>query len=138
MLQDYKLQYEYTQYVVDDDLNDNEIIKIVWHDLNLENKLEFFTNGHNIIERLQSGPLVPFIIICDLNLPGFDGFEIREKLYNDLRYKTVPFIFWSNSVSKAQVKKACDLGAHGMFIKGSTLEELKATFTGIVTTGKPA
>jgi DNA-binding NarL/FixJ family response regulator len=63
-----------------------------------------------------------------------NGFEIREKLLSDpkTRYKTIPFIFWSNSASHSQIKKAYDLAAHGMFIKGSTMEELEKTFTRIV------
>jgi CheY-like chemotaxis protein len=121
-------------YIVDDDVEDNEIIQDVWEQMGLENELIFFTNGKDLIERIKRDEQVPFIIICDVNLPAMDGFEIRAELYKDpiTRYKTVPFIFWSNTVSEAQIKKAYDLAAHGMFIKGTTFHELKQTFTEIL------
>jgi CheY-like chemotaxis protein len=131
-------------YLIDDDEEDNELIQLIWDEMGLENELVFFSNGHDLIHRLKNDPQIPFIIICDLNLPGLNGFDIRESLYNDpkTRYKTVPFIFWSNSASDVQVKKAYDLNAHGMFIKGSSINELKETFTKIIdywqTSLKPA
>ncbi|HEX8462879.1 MAG TPA: response regulator [Segetibacter sp.] len=121
-------------YIVDDDIDDKEIVQEVWEQMGLENKLVFFSTGDELISQLKQKEETPFIIICDVNLPMVDGFEIREKLYNDpeTRYKTVPFIFWSNSASKEQIKKAYDLGAHGMFIKGASFDELKKSFTKIV------
>jgi CheY-like chemotaxis protein len=121
-------------YIIDDDIDDKEIVQEVWNEIGLENKLVFFNSGDELIERLNHDTHNPFLIICDINLPRMNGFEIREKLLSDpeTRYKTVPFIFWSNSASKAQIKKAYDLAAHGMFIKGSSMEELKKTFTRIV------
>lgn len=125
---------EHPIYIVDDDEDDTEIVLEVWKQLKYENQIHFFTNGAALIERLKSDSHIPFIIICDLNLPVKDGFEIRKTLLDDpkTRYKTVPFIFWSNSVSESQIKKAYDLAAHGMFVKGSTFDELKTTFTKIV------
>lgn len=121
-------------YLVDDDQDDNEIVKEVWESLGLENELIFFDKGEDLINQLKNDDQVPFIIICDLNLPKLNGFEIRERLYQDpeTKYKTVPFIFWSNSASEPQIKKAYDLAAHGLFIKGSTMEDIRNTFTRIV------
>ena len=121
-------------YVIDDDTDDHDIIQMIKEELALENELIFFTNGEDFIYSLKNDSLIPFIIICDLNLPKLDGFDIRQRLYNDpeTRYKTVPFIFWSNSASDAQVKRAYDLAAHGMFLKGSTVDEVKVTFTKIL------
>lgn len=131
-------------YLVDDDIDDNLIVNIVWQELGIENELKFFTNGNDLIDCLQNDPLIPFIIICDLNLPLLNGFQIRERLCgnSETRYKTVPFIFWFDSASPEQVKEAYDLGVHGMFIKGSSVDELKRTFTNIIeycqTTLQPA
>jgi CheY-like chemotaxis protein len=121
-------------YIVDDDEEDHELLQEIWSELDIPNELVFYTEGRQLINQLKSNSAVPFIIICDLNLPRMDGFEIREILYNDpeTRYKTVPFIFWSNSAVEMQIKKAYDLGAHGMFIKGSNAQEIKNTFIKIV------
>jgi CheY-like chemotaxis protein len=125
---------EHPIYIVDDDLDDNEIITDLWRTLGLPNQLKFFSSGEELISHLKEDDQVPFMIICDVNLPKVDGFQIREILYRDpaTRYKTVPFIFWSNSASEQQIKRAYDLGAHGMFIKGDTFAAIKTTFTKIV------
>lgn len=125
---------EHPIYIVDDDVEDNEIVAELWNTMGLPNQLVFFNSGEELITHLKNDEQVPFIIICDLNLPMMDGFTIREKLYKDpaTRYKTVPFIFWSNSVSEQQIKRAYDLGAHGMFIKGASVDAVKTTFNKIV------
>jgi CheY-like chemotaxis protein len=121
-------------YLIDDDMDDKETVQEVWNKIGLENKLVFFNTGDELILRLNQDVHNPFLIICDINLPKMNGFEIRAKLLSDpkTRYKTIPFIFWSNSASNSQIKKAYDLAAHGMFIKGSTMGELEKTFTRIV------
>src|SRR3712207_3590427 len=98
-------------YIVDDDEDDNEFIASIWSDLGYSNELKFFTSGKQLIDLVKSDTQVPFIIICDVNLPIMNGFEIKEQLLSDpaTRYKTIPFIFWSNSASTAQIKKAYDL-----------------------------
>ena len=57
-----------------------------------------------------------------------DGFELKAHLLEDssLNYKSIPFVFWSSQVSKAQIQKAYDLGGNGFFVKESNFEDLKS------------
>ncbi len=52
---------------------------------------------------------------------GTNGFEIRKRLMADetLRYRSVPFIFWSTNASEKQIQHAYDLPAQGFFIKSN-------------------
>ena len=97
--------------IVDDDMDDQAIIQDIWKELPYKNELIFFSNGKDALEYLQNASSKPFLVICDLNLRGFDGFELRQKLFDaDLSHKSIPFVYWSNYASDTQIAKAYDLG----------------------------
>jgi|SRR5205085_7190842 len=114
-------------YIVDDDQDDEEIIRDAITDLGLKNELQFFHSGEDLINQLKTHKVVPFIIISDINLPRMDGFQLRERILGDpsITDKTIPFIFWSTTASDTQVRKAYELSAHGFFLKGRSYMDLK-------------
>ena len=114
-------------YIVDDDTEDEDLIKEAFDQLGIKNELKFFRSAESILTELKKDIKIPFIIISDVNLPKMDGFELREKILeqSSVKDKTVPFIFWSTTASAAQIKKAYELSAHGFFIKGRNYTELK-------------
>lgn len=121
-------------FIIDDDTEELDIVQEIWESLPFTNALETFDNPEKLIARLSEERINPFIIICDVNLPKMDGFELREKLAseNQSRYKSIPFAFWSTSASNEQIKKAYDSGGHGFFMKGSTFEEIKDSLNAIM------
>jgi CheY-like chemotaxis protein len=121
-------------YILDDDIDDHHIINEIWKELELPNQLLFFSSAADMINHLTSAPRAPFIIICDVNLPKMDGFELREHLLStDIKnFRSVPFIFWSTHASEAQIAKAYELSAHGFFIKGMNYEQMKDSFLCII------
>ena len=114
-------------YIVDDDKDDEDLIREAFNELGIKNELRFFSSGEGVLNELNNNSTVPFVIISDVNLPRMSGFELREKVLNEssIRDKSIPFIFWTTSASEAQVKRAYDLSAHGFFLKGRTYNELK-------------
>ena len=121
-------------WIVDDDRDDHEIIKDIFSENGIEYPLEFFHGAKPLLEKLQGVKVAPFIILCDVNLPGIDGFELRDKMLKtpDKRFHSVPFIFWSGYASEQQIEKAFKLQGHGFFIKESTIEEWTQTLLGII------
>ncbi|MEO5995889.1 MAG: response regulator [Chitinophagaceae bacterium] len=123
----------YPIYIVDDDQDDQEFVKEIFGELKIKNQLCFFNNGKDVLSHLKTLNHTPFLILCDVNIPLMDGFELRKLLLDDetLVYKSVPFIFWSNVASNAQIKKAYDLAVHGFFVKGKNYAELKTSLQNI-------
>ncbi|HZF66302.1 MAG TPA: response regulator [Chitinophagaceae bacterium] len=121
-------------YIVDDDEDDHEYIKEIWKELGYKNELVFFDNGEAVLRRMKADSTVPFLILCDVNIPRMDGFELKKRLYEDdtLNHKSIPFIFWSSQVSKEQIKKSYDLGGNGFFAKENTMSGLKASLIEIM------
>lgn len=120
--------------IVDDDTDDKEFLQEVWTELKYESPLIFFEKGEDVLVYLKKERIKPFLILCDVNIPGMDGFELKEKILQDdsINYKSIPFVFWSSTVSKLQIQKAYDLGGNGFFIKENNFENLKKSLIDIV------
>jgi DNA-binding NarL/FixJ family response regulator len=121
-------------WIIDSDTDDQDMVREVWKELQLTNELVFLESARQAIDRLAKVEVSPFIIICEANLPGTDGFDLREQILtsNSKKMKSVPFIFWSTQASEAQITRAYDLAVHGFFIKENTFEEMKMTFIHII------
>ena len=121
-------------FIIDDDLDEHEIIQDIWQELAVDNPLIFFKSSSAVLTHLMGDPTNPFLIICDVNLPQMDGFELRQKIsdHDTIRYKAIPFIFWSTAASNEQIKKAYDYGGHGFFLKGHNYSQIKESLSIII------
>jgi len=60
----------------------------------------------------------PDLILCDVNMPKMNGFEMLEVLNNCMEEEAVPpFIFLTARVEKKDMRKGMDLGADDYLIK---------------------
>ncbi len=82
----------------------------------------FASDGTNAVERALE--LIPDIIICDLNLPGLNGFQICETLKKDLRTSHIPTIILTSSDDQDSYLKALDSGADIFLTKPFNLKVL--------------
>ncbi len=114
-------------YLIDDDQDDYEFLQASLHEIGLSNEIKYFRNGKAFLDYLKKTPEMPFIILCDVNVRPLDGFQIRKLVTEDptINFKSVPFIFWSNTVTEKQIQKAFDMSVHGFFVKGSSNDEMK-------------
>ncbi len=65
------------------------------------------------------------IILLDLILPSFDGFQILEKIRATESLKNIPVIVFSNLSEEKDVKRSEKLGATDFMVKSNfTLDEL--------------
>lgn len=112
--------------VIDDDQDDLDLIMDAAKKLQLNQPIVVFKNGNGLIDYLKGSKISPFLILCDLKIPGETGFELKKRIAGDksIRYKSVPFIFWSTDASEKQIQEAYDLQAQGFFFKPSSLNEL--------------
>jgi CheY-like chemotaxis protein len=115
--------------VVDDDDDDLMLIQEAVRMLKIERPVRYFKGGSDLIQHLRESGEAPFLILCDVNLPGESGFEVKQQITDDglLKYISVPFIFWSTGASGPDLKKAYDLPAQGFFLKPANFEELCET-----------
>lgn len=94
--------------VVDDDADDLEMIEEAAKRIDISRPIHYFRSGNELLHFLKNDPVAPFFILSDVNLPGETGFDIKKRIQDDqeLKYKSVPFIFWSTTASEKQIQYA--------------------------------
>ncbi len=59
----------------------------------------------------------PDMVICDIMMPGIDGYKVFEKFKNEEALKSVPFIFLTAKAERTAVRDGMMLGADDYIIK---------------------
>ena len=113
-----------------DDEDDHEIITAVCEKLGIKKYLKCYRDALHALDFLKKSREYPCIILCDINMPKINGFELRKTINdnNTLRERTVPFIFYSTSAELSQVCEAYRMTVQGFFLKGSNFAEAERTF----------
>ncbi|WP_338647392.1 substrate-binding domain-containing protein [Flavobacterium sp. KS-LB2] len=90
----------------------------------------YASNGFDAIE--QSLEIIPDVIICDLNLPGKNGFEICQILKKDLRTSHIPVLILTASDDPDSYLKALESGADLFLTKPFNLKVLSQSIKGLL------
>jgi CheY-like chemotaxis protein len=121
--------------LIEDDEDDKEVFQDILTELGIKNPIIWFQNCEEAFSFLQTTSEQPFIIFCDLNIPGLSGIDCKRKIDDDkeLRKKSIPFVFLSTTVDQRTVNDAyTQMIVQGFFKKKNTFSELKETIKLIV------
>lgn len=69
----------------------------------------------------------PDLIICDIMMPGLDGFGVLEELRREPATATIPFVFLTARTDRVDIRQGMGLGADDYLTKPFTASELLAT-----------
>ncbi len=113
--------------IVDDDADDQDLIRDVCARLKMTNELLFFDNGSEVIKYLEDVSETPFLILCDVNMPLVDGLELRKRLneHEIQRPRGIPFVFLSTASRQQDVDTAYGMAVQGYFEKGHDFDKLR-------------
>lgn len=120
--------------IIEDDLDDQSILTDIFNELNYGNEIVFFGDSVEALQYLVNTEIEPFLVLSDINMPKLSGIELREKVHNneDLRLKSIPYLFFSTSAEQKHVIDAYSRSIQGFFVKPRTYEKLKRVITIIV------
>lgn len=121
--------------IIDDDADDMEIIEQAIRELGYENKMVWLKDSVAAWDYLAATPEQPFIIFCDMNLPKQSGIEFKKQIDSDerLRKKSIPFLFYSTSVTKEIINEAyMELTVQGFFQKEDNYAGVKRSLKTIL------
>jgi DNA-binding response OmpR family regulator len=109
-------------FIVEDD---QIVAKLLKHTLTRRGYLvEVAHSGREAIEKLDELP--PNLILLDIILPHFDGFEILKKIRAKNEWSEVPTIMLTSKTQELNVVRAFDCGANDYVTKPFQMEELVA------------
>ncbi len=108
--------------VVDDDEDQNFIVKRFYQKSNKSNPIIFFNNGDAFIQHMliveRDEEVVPELVLLDINMPGTDGYEVLEQIRSKGKFQKVPvLIMLTTSSSQDAIDKSKTLGANGFWTK---------------------
>lgn len=120
--------------IIEDDIDDQELLQIVFDELEYENEVIFFSDGEAALQYLNETDAIPFLILSDINMPKLNGFALRDKINMDakLQIKCIPYLFFSTAISQQYVIDAYSASVQGFFVKEDTMAELSKTITVIM------
>lgn len=120
--------------IIEDDTDDQDILKEIFQKLNYPNEIIFFTDGEAALDYLNQPAIIPFLILSDINMPKLSGFELRTKLKTDadLAVKCIPYLFFSTAISQKVVIDAYSMSVQGFFVKDTSISELEKTISVIM------
>lgn len=79
-------------------------------------------NGKLGIEAAQQQS--PDLIVCDIMMPGIDGYGVLHVLHKDPKTENIPFIFLTSKSERSDFRAAMELGADDYITKPFTGNEL--------------
>lgn len=77
------------------------------------------THGVNLAQEYQ-----PDLILCDVHMPGMDGYDVLTTLSHNPTTANIPFIFLTAKGKKADWRQGMELGADDYLTKPFTADEL--------------
>jgi len=120
--------------IIEDDTDDQEILVEIFLRLQYPNKVIYFSDGNKALEYINRTDVQPFLILSDINMPKFNGFELRNKVFTNeqLHTKCIPYLFFTTSATRKTVIDAYALSVQGFFVKPSSMQNLENTIRKIV------
>ncbi|BAU55074.1 response regulator [Mucilaginibacter gotjawali] len=82
------------------------------------------SNGFDALKMVQN--FIPKLVICDILMPGMDGYDVITAFKKNVVTRNIPFIFSSSKSESADAAKAEKLGARYFLVKPFGEPELMA------------
>jgi CheY-like chemotaxis protein len=119
--------------IIDDDLDDQDLLRELFTELSLKNEVRFFPEGESALNYLSGPAIKPFLIISDVKMPKMDGFELRKLVAARSEHlKTTPFLFFTTGSTAQALNVAYTNCVQGIFQKPVKYDDWKETITNIV------
>jgi CheY-like chemotaxis protein len=120
--------------IIDDDADDLNLIDEAFKSLDCDNEIILFENPQQSLDFLKKTDKQPFFILCDVNMHQFNGFDLRQELNKDenLRVKSIPFLFLSTAGDEAAIKYAYKLSVQGYFKKPISFDGIRDMLQSII------
>ncbi|MEO8174903.1 MAG: response regulator, partial [Sediminibacterium sp.] len=109
--------------MIDDDPEDLDMTREMVEGFSIPNELITFMDPLEALASLVKMDGLPLLIICDVNMPRMDGFELRTELLKNPGTEKIPFFFFSTSKSPGEIMLAQECKADGYYQKAGSFGE---------------
>jgi len=113
-------------FLVDDDEDDRLFFVEAMEEIQPSLICTLAINGKKALQKLETLIELPDLIFLDINMPELNGFECLRELKKSIRFRNIPIIMLSTSVSHKDIDHSIELGASMFFTKPSSYTKLCA------------
>ena len=108
-----------TILLIEDDELDIISVQRTLKRLDAEYSLLIACNGREALSMLENNenPIIPDVILLDLNMPKMNGMEFLKLIREDERYKGIKVFVMTTSADSSDRAKAEQMGVSGYIIK---------------------
>jgi class 3 adenylate cyclase/tRNA A-37 threonylcarbamoyl transferase component Bud32 len=78
-------------------------------------EVEVAADGNAGLERIRLA--LPDLVVCDVQMPGLDGFQVLERVRADAKTATLPFVLLTSLNDRDSVRRGMRLGADDFLCK---------------------
>lgn len=118
--------------LVEDDADDVELFGYALDDSAVICQLSVIMQGDQVISFLETQPVLPDVIVLDLNLPRVPGRELLSLLKANPRYQTIPVVILTTTSAREEREACLALGAEQFLTKPTGSREFDAVIAAIV------
>lgn len=120
-----------TLLVVDDSINVRRYLALTLEKAGYQ--VEQAKDGQEALDKLMAGLAVE-AIICDIEMPRLDGYQVLSELRSRPEYQRLPIAMLTSRMSDKHRKLAMNLGASAYFSKPYNEQELLKTLQALIQT----
>jgi CheY-like chemotaxis protein len=113
----------FTCFLVDDDIDDQEIFLTVMEDIAPRVRCVTALNGQEAMNMLTSGEVLPDLIFLDLNMPLMNGKQFLAACRQVDKCRHIPVIVLSTTSDKSSIEETFRLGAKDYITKPHKFSE---------------
>jgi CheY-like chemotaxis protein len=117
--------------LVDDDHEDRQAFAEAIEKLNLPARVSYLQDCKDLFTHLENNPDIN-LVLMDINMPVKNGKVCLKELKMDDRYKHIPIVIYTVSLSETDIKESFESGAHYYVVKpyahANFLQTMQAVF----------
>lgn len=99
--------------IIEDDYSVKSLLREIFE----ENNYKVFSASDGKEGVSLAAEIFPDIIICDIMMPGLNGYEVKEELNKHEDTALIPFIFLTAKAEMGDLRSGMDLGADDYIVK---------------------
>jgi CheY-like chemotaxis protein len=113
-----------TIVVVDDDADDQFLIRNVFEQTNPSIEIVTLSDGDEVLPYLNTQLVLPELVLLDLNMARLNGMQTLAMLRNDQRFSALPIVIYTTSSNPQERAKALACGASDFITKPGEYTDL--------------
>lgn len=128
---DKNASYPISILMAEDDADDRLLVQEAFDESRIANDIHFVEDGEELMDYLHrhgkyrgDEPVLPDLILLDLNMPRKDGREALKEIKEDSGLRHIPVVILTTSKAEEDILRTYQLGVAGFIVKPVSFQGL--------------